>query len=139
MSLAVGTLDESDQELARQAEDRDGSEAGRDDEIAGEHATTPSRARVSLKRRRAVEVQQREHADRRECQQLDDRLEGDRQHDALVVLGRVEPARAEQDREQRHQQRDPQRRVGEPADVRAPLEPVSTSMLVPTALYCNDR
>ena len=85
-----------------------------------------------------VEVQQCERADRRERQQLDDGFERDRQHHAFVMLGGVEAARAEQDREQCHQQRDLECRVVEPAG-RASPRPVRASRLVPTALYCSER
>ena len=51
-------------------------------------------------------------ADREERDQLHDRLERDRRDEALVALGGVEMPRAEQDREDREQQRDPERRVG---------------------------
>ena len=52
-----------------------------------------------------------EDADREEREQLDHRLEGDRRDHALVALGRVEVARAEEDGEGRQQQRDVERGV----------------------------
>ena len=63
-----------------------------------------------------------EDADRQKRQQLDDRFRGDREHQAVLMLGRVDMARAEQHREQRHRQRDIERHVAEqrPADARRP-------------------
>ena len=49
--------------------------------------------------------------DRDERQQLHQRLEGDRRHQAFVALGRVEMARAEQDREGGEQHGDVERVV----------------------------
>ena len=54
-----------------------------------------------------------ENADRQESEQLDDRFGGDRQHQAVLVLGRVDMAGAEQHREGRHRQRDEQRDIAE--------------------------
>ena len=50
--------------------------------------------------------------------QLDDRLEGDRRDHAVVVLVGVDVARAEQDREDRHAERDPERGVVPDCDAR---------------------
>ena len=52
-----------------------------------------------------------EDADREEGDQLDQRLEGDGGHHALVALGGVEVARAEDDGEERHEQRHVERGV----------------------------
>ena len=46
-----------------------------------------------------------------EGHQLDQRLQRDRQHHAVMVLGRIDAARTEQDREHRQQRRAPQRAV----------------------------
>ncbi len=65
-------------------------------------------------RARAVEHPEGdEDADRQEGQQLDDRFGGDRQHQAVLMLGGVDMAGAEQHREHRHRQRDEQRDVAE--------------------------
>ncbi len=66
------------------------------------------------RRRRTVEhAEGDEDADREEGDQLDHRLGGDREHQAVLVLGRVDVAGAEQHRERRHRQRDEQRDVAE--------------------------
>ena len=54
-----------------------------------------------------------EHADRQEGDQLDQRFRRDRQHQAVLVLGRVDMARAEQHRERGHRQRHHQREVAQ--------------------------
>ncbi len=54
-----------------------------------------------------------EYADGEEGHQLDDRFRRDRQHQAVLMLGGVGMARAEQHREGRHRQRDKQRDVAE--------------------------
>ena len=72
------------------------------------------RRRLGEQRGRAVEHPERhEEADRQEREQLDDRFGGDREHQAVLVLGGVDMARAEQHREGRHRQRDEQRDVAE--------------------------
>ena len=47
----------------------------------------------------AIEAERHEQADGEERDELDHRLEGDGGHHALVVLARIDVARAEQDRE----------------------------------------
>ncbi|MNO72306.1 hypothetical protein D3C76_632490 [compost metagenome] len=58
-----------------------------------------------------VETEGDEDADGEEGRQLDQRFEGDGQHHAAVVFGDVQAARAEDDGEQREDQRHQQRRV----------------------------
>ncbi|MNO94535.1 hypothetical protein D3C76_861550 [compost metagenome] len=58
-----------------------------------------------------VEAEGDEHADGEEGGELDQRLEGDRQHHAAVVFGDVQRAGAEHDAEQRQHQRHDHRRV----------------------------
>ena len=54
-----------------------------------------------------------EHADGDECDELDQRLGRDRQDQAVLMLGGVDVAGAEQHRERRHRERDEQRDVAE--------------------------
>ena len=61
----------------------------------------------------AVDAEGDEQPDRKEGGELDHRLECDRRDHALVTLGRVEMARAEQDRERGQQQRDVESGVGQ--------------------------
>ena len=64
--------------------------------------------------RRSIEQPESdEHADGEERHQLDDRLRCDRQHQAVLVLGGIDVACAEQHRESRHRQRDEQGHVAE--------------------------
>ena len=51
----------------------------------------------------AVEAERHEQADGEECDELDDQLERDRRHHALVLLARIDVARPEQDREHGHE------------------------------------
>ena len=57
-----------------------------------------------------------EHAGSKERHQLDDRLGGDRQHQAVLMFGGAGLARAEQHREHRHRHRDRQRHVVDQRD-----------------------
>ena len=84
-------------------------------------AVCGSLQRLAEQRDRAVEHPEGdENADREKCDQLDDRFGGDRQHQAVLMLGGVDVAGAEQHGEGRHRQRDEQRDVAEqrPGDVR---------------------
>ena len=70
--------------------------------------------RLAEQRDRAVEHPERdEDADRQERHELDDRFGGDREHQAVLMLGGIDVARAEQHGEGRHRQRDEQRDVAE--------------------------
>ncbi len=66
--------------------------------------------RIGRRVRPAV-VEQHPGADREHRAELEQRFERDRQHQAAVVLGRADAARAEQHREQRQHQRDVERAV----------------------------
>jgi hypothetical protein len=101
-------LDHRDMELPRQADDRGDREQGLGQEPGRQalqrerlHAFgDPWRQPVAV-----LQLQQREHADRHEGDQLDQRLQRDRQHHAAVVFGGIDAAGAEQDREHRQHQR----------------------------------
>ena len=70
--------------------------------------------RAGEQRQRAVKHHEgHENADGEERHQLDDRFGGDRQHQAVLMLGGVGVAGAEQHRECRHEQRDEQRAVAD--------------------------
>ncbi len=109
-------FDHRDVELARQADDRGEGDQRLCDETGrqprrGDHARGVDHARAEVAIAR--QVQQREHADGDERQQLHQRFQRHRQHHAAVVFGGVDLARAEEDGEHRQQQRDVQRGVGE--------------------------
>ena len=114
----VLAFDHGDMELAWQAQDRGERDQRLRDEAAG-HALGPDRRRGLPRAGRdaaaAGQVQHREHADRDEGQQLHQRLQRHRQHHAAVMLGGVDLAGAEQDREQRQQRRHVQRRIAQRA------------------------
>ena len=61
----------------------------------------------------AEHPERHEDADRQKGEQLDDRFGRDRQHQAVLMLGGVDMAGAEQHREGRHRQRHEQRDVAE--------------------------
>ena len=112
-------------ELARQAHDRREREQGLRHETArqsgrGHYLRGLQRARAHAAVPR--QVQQREHADRHEGEQLDQRFQRHRQHHAAMVFGRVDLAGAEQDREHRQQQGHVQGRVAEGAGAAAGRE-----------------
>ena len=70
--------------------------------------------RLGEQRHRPVEHDEGdEHADGHEGDQLDQRFGRDRQDQPVLMLGRVDVARAEQHREDRHRERDEQRDVAE--------------------------
>ncbi len=118
--LQVGrvlALDHRHVELARQAHDRGEREQGLGEEArwqggAGECAGAGRDPGADAAPARQVQDCQR--PDRHERQQLDQRFQRDRQHHPAVVLGGIDPAGAEQDREGRQQQRHVQGRVGIP-------------------------
>ena len=93
----------------------------------------------------AVDAEGDEQADGEEREQLDDRLEGDRRHHALVVLARVDMARAEQNREHRHDERHVQAGVVQDR-ASNPTAPASrsrdscssTEKLIEIALSCSE-
>ena len=66
-------------------------------------------------------------ADREEGEQLHQRLEGDRRHHALVALGGVEVARAEQDGERGEHHRDVERVVAAGTAARLCLSGITIS------------
>ena len=76
--------------------------------LATEHGRgIESLQRLRKKRERTLEhPESDEHADADKGNELDDRLGGDRQHQSVLMLGGVDMARAEQDGEDRHRDRD---------------------------------
>ncbi len=124
--LLVDVLDHRDLELARQEDDRQHRQqhvgepaavAEPPGAVEGEQALQLGHcggARVEVAEA-VVEPVGDVDADREEGEQLDHRLEGDRRHHALVALGGVEVAGAEQHREGSERQRDVERAVLPPA------------------------
>ncbi len=107
-------------ELARQQHDRHGGEQRHGDEraphrLARQHGRGVRRLhRLGEQRHRAVEHHEGDDdADRHEGDELDDGLGRDREDQPVLMLGRVDVARAEQHRERRHRHRDEQRDVAE--------------------------
>ena len=116
--MRVDVLDYGDVKLPRQADDRHHRHAGLHHhrrpvngffpvflEARGEHCLVEQVIET------VVQTKSDEGADREKSKQLDQRLKGNRQHHAAVVLGGVEVARTEDDGEQRQHQRHDQRRV----------------------------
>ena len=118
--LQVGRIlafDHRDMELARQADDRGEREQGLREETRGQLRAGECARAVHHPRGDAAlagQVPQREHADRHERHQLDQRLQRDRQHHAAMMFSGIDATRAEQDREHRQHQRNVQRGIGEP-------------------------
>ncbi len=117
--LFVDVLDHRDLELARQEHDRHHREDSEPDpaRVAAGDAAERSHHVAQLRvEGRAIEQiaeavvdpERDEHADGEKGEQLDQRLEGDRRHHPLVMLGRIEMPRAEGDREGRQDQRHPE-------------------------------
>ena len=112
----VAALHHRHVELARQADDRCEREQALHREARRRGVGDERMGGVGHRQRVAAEPRHREHAHRHQRDQLHQRLERDRQHHAGAVLGGVHGARAEQDREQRHQRRDVERGVTEGRD-----------------------
>ena len=111
----VAALHHRHMELARQADESQETQQRLRDE-AHRRCVLEQRARgVGDAEGVVAQPQVGEHAHRDHRHQLDHRFQRDRQHHAVVVLGGVHLAGAEQRGEQRHQQRDIQRWVGEEA------------------------
>ena len=120
--LFVDVLDHRDLELARQEHDGEHRQDRQPHpaRVAAGDALERGEQRRELRCRRGaredvaeavVDPEGHEGADREKREQLHERLERDGGHHALVVLGGVEVTRAERDREQRQDQRDPERGV----------------------------
>ena len=114
-------LDHRDVELPRQQHDGEQRQQRHGAERCELRARASARRRCCGCVERAREQRDRpvehhegdEDADGEEGHQLDDRFRRDRQHQAVLVLGRIDVAGAEQHREGRHRQRDEQRDVAE--------------------------
>jgi hypothetical protein len=118
----VGVLDHRDLELPRQEHDGEHRQDGepdparvatRDPLQGGEHRPQVVVGRSARKHvaEAVIEAPCHPGADGEEGDQFDQRLEGDRRHHALVVLGGIEMPRAERDGERGERERHPQRRV----------------------------
>ena len=121
LGLAV-VLDHHDVELPRQQHDgeqrqhRHGAERRELRRVRQHRRGARLGERAREQRERAVEHDEgHEYADGEERHQLDDRFRRDRQHQAVLMLGGVGVAGAEQHREGRHRQRDKQRDVADAA------------------------
>ncbi|MCZ7562889.1 MAG: hypothetical protein M5U08_02970 [Burkholderiales bacterium] len=120
----VHVLDHRHLELARQEHDREhrqdrqphpASVAAGDALDRREHRRQPrlgGGAREDVAES-VVDDEGDEDADRHECEQFHQRLEGDRRDHALVMLGGVEMARSEQNGEERERRGHPERGVGQ--------------------------
>ncbi len=111
----VLAFDRTDLELARQAQRGGEGEQGLAEEGQGQHVVAVDRQRAGERGWCGIAQQNPgEQADREEGEQLDQRLQRDGEHQSVVVLGDVHRASAEQDREQRQRQRDPEGAVRDP-------------------------
>ena len=106
---APGILDDRNMELARQEYDREHGEQGHGDPPPAIEALRKEVRHGWCRSSRLVEGHRAvgkdegdEGSDRDEGDQLDDRFNRDRQHHAMLMLGRVDVAGAEQDREGGH-------------------------------------
>ena len=116
----VRVLDHRHLELAGQEED--GGERGEDDPhpVGGRPRERGERRELGLgegaveeRAQAVVQPVDDPESDGEEGDELDHRLEGDRRHQSLVVLGDVEMPRAEEDGEEREQRRDSDRGLHE--------------------------
>ncbi len=115
----VAALHHRHVELARQADQRQEAEQGLRDEAHRRRALEQGARRRHHRGAAVGQPDVGEHPYRHHRQQLDHRFQGDGQHHAVVMLGGVHLAGAEQRGEQRHQQRHVQRRIGEHAPTAA--------------------
>ena len=108
LGLAV-VLDDGDVELARQQDDGEQRQQGHRDDgaehgLACEHRSgVGPLERLGKKCNRPIEHPERDkYPDPDESDELDDGLGRDRQHQSVLVLGRIDMARSEQHGENRH-------------------------------------
>ena len=128
--VLIVVLDHRDVKLARQQNDgHKRQQRGRQQRVEGRLAREDGAGLRTLPRRleqragTAEHPEGHENANREEGEQFDDRLGGDRQHQAVLMLGGVDMPRSEQHGEGRHRQRDEQcdiaeQRPGQVADRR---------------------
>ena len=117
----VGVFNHRHLELARQAEDGQRREKSERPEIR-RACGRPEIDEMRQRRRRrdavedvgkaVVEPVGDKSTNQQEGDQLDQRFERDRRHHAVVLLGRIDPTRAENHDEKAHDQRDVERGVG---------------------------
>ncbi len=105
-------LDHADLELAAQAEHRNESEQRLRDEAGRQSVFGEFADRRGDRALKAADAQ-RIDADGDESDEFDQRFDRDREHHAVVVFGRVDAARAEQDCKHRQQRGDVQRAVAQ--------------------------
>ena len=113
----VAAFDHRHLELARQADDGEEAEQGLGEEADRRRLLEQGPGRVGDPDLVPAQPAPGEQADRHHRHQLDQRFQRDGQHHAVVVLGGVDLAGAEQGREQGHQQGHVQRRVGGDPDL----------------------
>ncbi len=118
--VLVVVFDHGDVELARKQQDREQRQQRHHREGPEIRRARQDGAGLRMfdrpgeERGRPVEHREgHEYADRQERDQLDERFRRDRQDQPVLVLGRVDMARAEQHREGRHRERDQQRDIAE--------------------------
>ena len=118
----AGILDHADVKLPRQQHDRAERQQRHGQEIADRRRVVDRAHRLRGLHRAFDQFDRREHpegdegAGGEEGHQLDDGFGGDRQHQAVLVLGGVGLPGAEQHREHRHRQRHHQRDVADDRD-----------------------
>ncbi|MFK4583896.1 hypothetical protein ABIF83_007373 [Bradyrhizobium ottawaense] len=118
-----GVLDHADVELARQQHDRAERQQRHGEEVADRRRIVDGAHRLRRLHGALDQFVRREHpegdedAGGEEGDQLDDGFGRDRQHQAVLMLGRVGLTRPEQHREGRHRQRHHQRDVADDRDV----------------------
>ena len=124
-NLRLGiVLDDGHVELARQQHDAHEAEEGHRDPVAGVEALRERPLRLGVLQNAADEpAEAAEHGeddekpDGEEGRQLDEGFRRHRDDQALLVLGRIDMARAEQHRERGHRQRNDEGRVGRQVEV----------------------
>ncbi len=115
----AGILDHADVKLARQQHDRAERQQHHGEEIADRRRIVDGAHRFRRLHRAFDQFMRAEHPERDEGagrdkgHQLDDGFGGDRQHQAVLMFGRVGLAGSEQHRERRHRQRDDQRDIAD--------------------------
>ena len=115
----VVVLNDRDMELPRQENDGEGRQERGDAPNARIRPRLDDRGDPRIRLRRlsqvanaAVETPHDEGADRQKRDELDDRLDGDRKNEAVLMLLRIDAPRAEGDGEGRERQRDRERDRG---------------------------
>ncbi len=103
----IGAFHYTEQELSRQAEHRAERHQGLRKETRRQQIRRMDH-RQFQPGKQPWAMPPRVHRQRHKRSQFDERFQGDRQHQAVMVFARIDAARAKQDREQCKQQRAPQ-------------------------------